>query len=102
MNSTAFRGPPLPHTSGKLAGRGARKKCLQNLDCRWVRGQNLDNKRVRTVVAGFASTAFASTMMNWVFLGSKVRCHRVGVEIERPGLRAAKAAAHADRPEFPG
>jgi hypothetical protein len=60
-----FRGtPPPPHPLNWLARRGARKKCLQNLDCRWVRGQNLDNKGVRAVVDRFDYTAFASTMMN--------------------------------------
>jgi len=40
-NSRHWRYPPSPHTSEWLAGRGVCKKCLQNLDCRSLRGQNL-------------------------------------------------------------
>src|ERR1700733_14425499 len=76
-----LRVPPSPPPSEWLARRGARKKCLQNLEGRRFRGQNLDNKRVRAVVDAFAYTAFASTMMNCFGVGGKVGCHRVGVEI---------------------
>jgi len=74
--------PPTPHTLKRLAGRGVRKKCLQDLDCRGVRGQNLHNKGVRAVLGSFAGTAFASSMMGWIGIVRKVRCHRVGVENE--------------------
>jgi hypothetical protein len=46
------------------AGHGARKKCLQNLEGKWVRGQNLDNKRLKSTSGRLAYTAFASTMMS--------------------------------------
>ena len=36
------------------------------------------------VVAGFVYTAFALTMMSRFEVGDKVRCHRVGVDIESP------------------
>jgi hypothetical protein len=36
--------PPPPTPAESLAGRGFRKKCLQNLDVKELRGQNLDNR----------------------------------------------------------
>lgn len=56
--------PPLPPTPEWPAGRGARKKCLQNPEGKRVRGQNLDNKRLKSTSGRFAYTAFASTMMS--------------------------------------
>jgi hypothetical protein len=59
-----FRVPPSPPPFERLAGRGVRKKCLQNLEGRGVRGQNPENKRVKAVVVSLAYTAFASVMMS--------------------------------------
>src|SRR5258707_14787430 len=40
--------PPCAIPSESLAGRGFCKKCLQNLDVKDLRGQNFENKEVRT------------------------------------------------------
>jgi len=39
--------PPSPLPSESLAWRGFRKTCLQNLDAKELRGQNLENKGLR-------------------------------------------------------
>src|SRR6266700_4129017 len=36
------KGVPLPYPSENLPGRGVYKKCLQNLDVKELRGQNLE------------------------------------------------------------
>jgi hypothetical protein len=75
--------PPSPHTSEMLAGRGVRKKCLQNLDCRWFKGQNLECKRITRRVALSSYTVSALTIMRSLRIGRKVGCHRAVVEILR-------------------
>ena len=41
-----IRGYPPPPPLERLAGRGVRKKSLQNLHVKELKGQNLDNKRL--------------------------------------------------------
>ena len=47
--------PPLPHTSESLAGRGPCKNCLQNLDVKELRGQNLENKELGTTLCAICA-----------------------------------------------
>ncbi len=76
---------PLPPPNRKIRlGAAFAIRCLQNLVHKPLRGQNIDIKGVRVVVAGFVYTAFALTMMSRFEVGDKVRCHRVGVDIEKP------------------
>ena len=75
--------PPSPHTCEKLAGSGVCKKCLQNPDCRWFKGQNLERKRVTCRLALFSYTASALTMMRSLRVGRKVGYHKVVVEMLR-------------------
>src|SRR5580704_7383691 len=67
--------PPPPPPSECLDWRGVCKKCLQNLDVKELRGQNLDNKGVRPSAAAFVSTASASTIIRSFCDGGKVTCH---------------------------
>jgi hypothetical protein len=67
--------PPSPHPSEDLDWRGVCKKCLQNLDVKELRGQNLDNKGVRASVAVFVYTASAMTIIRSFLADGKVRCH---------------------------
>jgi hypothetical protein len=56
--------PPSPLPPGSIGIIGLAGKSRQNPDNKRLRGQNLDNKRVRAVVVGFLCTAFASIMMD--------------------------------------
>src|SRR5579872_2164375 len=52
----AFGGhPPSPWVFETLAGRGVYKKCLQNLDSKELRGQNLENNRLRASPTGLTA-----------------------------------------------
>ncbi len=55
--------PPSPIPSERLAGRGVRKKCLQNLDVKELRGQNLESKGLTRQVSPTGDTPRALTMM---------------------------------------
>jgi len=76
----AFRGYPPPPPSECLDWRGVCKKCLQNLDVKEVRGQNLDSKGDRPPVAVFIYTASALTIIRLLRARGKVRCHMLAVD----------------------
>jgi hypothetical protein len=56
------------------------KKCLQNLDVKELRGQNLDDKGVKSPVGVFIYTASALTMFRLFDVGGKVGCHMLPVD----------------------
>jgi hypothetical protein len=80
-----------------LAGCGFRKKRLQNLDDKVVRGQNLDNKGLTAILSMTPGTACALTIF-YVLLGEhKVRCHTTGAmavdfRVDRPPETAGRVA----------
>ena len=55
---------PSPLPSERPAGRGVHRKCLQNLDGKELRGQNLENKGLTFVLLAENSIASALTMMS--------------------------------------
>ncbi len=55
--------PPPPHPYERHDWRGFCKKCLQNLDDKRVRGQNLENKRLKLLPVNVASTTSALTII---------------------------------------
>jgi len=72
-----FRGTPLPLPSESLDWRGFHKNGLQNLDVKELRGQNLDNKRLRPLLQTL-STALPPWISSAFLLGEgKVGCHAV-------------------------
>lgn len=68
-------GPPSPTPLRCRDWRGVYKNGLQNLERVGVRGQNLENKAVKTLVAIFLFTASALTMIGSFDFRVKVRCH---------------------------
>jgi len=60
---------PLPHPCESLDWRGLCKKCLQNPERLGVRGQNLENKELRSVLAVFLPTASALTIICLIACG---------------------------------
>jgi hypothetical protein len=72
--------PPSPHPSESLDWRGFCKNALQNLEPQRFRGQNLDDKGVSALLAGFAYTAFALAIICSLNFEVKVGCHNGSVE----------------------
>jgi len=73
-------GTPSPTLSESRDWRGFCKMSLQNLERQRVRGQNLDNKAVSSVLIGLSYTASALTMFCASYRRRKGRCHKGAVE----------------------
>ena len=72
---------PLPPGSSGIITLARNSR--QNTDVKELRGQNLENKRVRSAVRRVHPTVTASTMIARFCCGHKVRCHNGVVEILR-------------------
>jgi hypothetical protein len=68
--------PPTPRKA--LTGAGFCKKCLQNLEPKGFRGQNLDTKGLAAFFMVAACTASALTIFCSLPVERKVRCHTTG------------------------
>src|SRR5260370_3338338 len=68
---------PSPHPSERVDRRGFSKTWLQNIEHKEVRGQNLDNRKLRAFLAHRLYTASALTIFYLFRFVGKVRRHRV-------------------------
>ena len=92
-----FRGyPPPPPPSESRDWRGVCKNGLQNLEPQGFRGQNLENKGVRALLAISACTASALTMICSLNFRVKVRCH-IGLWKTKERSRESRPSQKARR-----